>query len=288
MDETRTLTLDDGRTLAYTDSGDPDGQPIIFFHGNPGSRYMRHPDDDYTASLGARIIVPDRPGYGQSDFQKGRTLLDMGNDIAQLADALKLDTFALMGVSAGGPYVLSTAYRLGERVRVGAVVSGAAPFNRDGALDDVNDTYRQAYQVAKWPGWLLRILMRAQMKREAKDLDGYWQEVLGRASEADRATLERPEIAAQVKAYRPEAVRRGVQGWVHEARLVVTPWGFPLNDITPTIHLWYWNDDTIVPTQMGRFLEAALPNTVSHFLPGGGHFAFFDHWGDILRPLIAN
>lgn len=286
-DDTKRIQLKDGRTLAYTEHGDLSGKPVIFFHGNPGSRYMRHPDDSLTESLGVRMIVPDRPGYGESDFLKGRRLIDMGNDISQLADALNLNQFAVMGVSAGGPYVAATAYNLKDRVTSGAIVSGSAPFNRDNALDDVNDTYRQAYKVAKWPGWILRPLMRAQMNREFKKPDEYWQEVLGRASDSDRAILERPEIAQQVRAYRPEAVRNGVEGWVLEARLLVSDWGFPLNDVKTPIHLWYWAQDSIVPPQMGRFLEQSLPNTIPHFLPGGGHFSFFDHWADILKELTA-
>ena len=32
------LRLSDGRQLGYADYGDPDGTPVMFFHGTPGSR----------------------------------------------------------------------------------------------------------------------------------------------------------------------------------------------------------------------------------------------------------
>ena len=123
-DDTKTITLKDGRTLAYTEHGDSGGAPVILFHGNPGSRFMRHPDESLTASLGVRLITPDRPGYGLSDFQPNRKLIDMGDDIALLADTLDLDKFAIMGISAGGPYVVATAYTLRDRITRGAIVSG--------------------------------------------------------------------------------------------------------------------------------------------------------------------
>lgn len=32
----KTIQLSDGRTLAYLESGDPNGQPVFYFHGGPG------------------------------------------------------------------------------------------------------------------------------------------------------------------------------------------------------------------------------------------------------------
>ncbi len=71
-----------------------------------------------------------------------------------------------------------------------------------------------------------------------------------------------------------------------EASILVAPWGFPLEEIRTEVHLWYWEGDTIVPPQMGRYLASRLPRAVPHFLPGGGHFSIFTHWKDILAPLV--
>lgn len=47
-------------------------------------------------------------------------LLDWPNDVTHLADALKLERFALFGWSGGGPYALACAYKIPHRVtRVG-------------------------------------------------------------------------------------------------------------------------------------------------------------------------
>jgi pimeloyl-ACP methyl ester carboxylesterase len=67
------ITLRDGRTLAYAEYGDPDGKPVFYFHGTPGSRLEHHPDDAIARERGVRIITADRPGYGHSDFQPHRT-----------------------------------------------------------------------------------------------------------------------------------------------------------------------------------------------------------------------
>ena len=83
----QTLTLADGRRLGYAEYGDPAGTPIIFLQGTPSSRLM-HPDETITAQRAVRLIVIDRPGFGLSDFQPGRTLLDWPRDLTEFADKL--------------------------------------------------------------------------------------------------------------------------------------------------------------------------------------------------------
>ena len=47
-----TLTLPDGRTLAYDDVGDPAGTPVVYLHGTPDSRLARPPDSTAGAAIG--------------------------------------------------------------------------------------------------------------------------------------------------------------------------------------------------------------------------------------------
>ncbi len=279
------IRLEDGRRLAFAESGDPAGMPVLFFHGNPGSRYMRHPDDRLTYHLGVRLITPDRPGYGLSDYQPDRTLLDFPSDIEQLANMLGLGRFAVMGVSAGGPYVAVCAWRLGERITQAAIVSGAAPFDRPGALSGVNRDYRGAYTLAGWPEWLLHPIMAMHDRTVRSNPRRALGALLAHSSPADRAILSEPAIAAQVQGYRFEASRQGIRGMRREAAILVAPWGFPLEEIHPEVHLWYWDGDSIVPPQMGRYLASRIPRAVPHFLPGGGHFSLFTHWKEILTSL---
>jgi pimeloyl-ACP methyl ester carboxylesterase len=80
------------------------GKPVVFFQGTPSSRLFHRPDESIALSLGARIIAIDRSGFGLSDFQPGRMLLDWPHDVVALADALKIDRFAVVGISGGGPF----------------------------------------------------------------------------------------------------------------------------------------------------------------------------------------
>jgi pimeloyl-ACP methyl ester carboxylesterase len=77
--------------------------------------------------LEVRLIAVDRPGYGMSDAKRGRTLLDWPDDVIELADALSLEKFAVMGVSGGGPYGLSCAFKIPERLTKTVIVGGMGP-----------------------------------------------------------------------------------------------------------------------------------------------------------------
>ena len=110
------ITLAHGRTLGFAEYGEPEGTPVLFFPGTPSGRLFQHPDESIAASLGARGITVDRPGYGLSDFQRSRTLLNWPDDVEELADALGFDRFPVAGISGGTPYVAACALKIPERL----------------------------------------------------------------------------------------------------------------------------------------------------------------------------
>jgi pimeloyl-ACP methyl ester carboxylesterase/diadenosine tetraphosphate (Ap4A) HIT family hydrolase len=283
-----TITLRDGRILAYTEHGDLCGKSVFFLHGNPSSRLMRHPDETIVEKLGARIITPDRPGYGRSDFQPGRKLLDYPDDMVQLADALGIDRFAVFGVSAGGPYVAACAYKLAERITRAAIVSGAAPMNRRGAFEGMHPAWKTAFRATRdLPAWLLRAPLWVQSRSASRTPEQALTNFASMLSDTDREKLRRPEIRARVVLSRAESTRQGHRGWVHEAKIIMSPWGFRLEKISTPVHLWYWEGDLAIPPQMGRYLESRIPNTSGHFFPDGGHLSIYDYWGEIIEALVA-
>src|SRR5215469_15494010 len=89
------IRLRDGRRLAFAEWGEPHGMPVIHHHGTPGSRLEHEGAPVVYQAAGVRVITPDRPGYGLSDPLPGRTLLDWPADVAELADALGLERFAI-------------------------------------------------------------------------------------------------------------------------------------------------------------------------------------------------
>lgn len=94
-----TFTLSDGRKLGYADYGDPNGKPILYQHGIPGSRIEATRYHDLGKELGLRIVSIDRPGYGWSTpFSEygARSVKTWAEDVGALTEHLKLDEYAVM------------------------------------------------------------------------------------------------------------------------------------------------------------------------------------------------
>jgi pimeloyl-ACP methyl ester carboxylesterase len=106
----------DGRSLGVAEFGDPDGTVILWAHGGPGSRLEPSWLDAASARVGLRIIGVDRPGYGMSTPQPGRTISSVVADMLGVTDQLSIRSFATVGVSTGGSYALALAALAPSRV----------------------------------------------------------------------------------------------------------------------------------------------------------------------------
>jgi pimeloyl-ACP methyl ester carboxylesterase len=281
------IRLNDGRLLAYAESGSPQGKPLIFFHGTPGSRLFHHPDESIALSLGARIISPDRPGFGLSDFKPGRTLLDWPDDVVQLADALNLDKFAVAGHSGGGPYVAACALKIPHRLTRAALISSMAPLSAPEATKGMMWRNRLLFTLArdsrmlnKFSWWLISLAYN-------ENPDRFFTFEATLASHSEAKMITRADVKPLLIQDYAEAVRAGDSGIRWEMVMLANPWGFRLQDIAMEIHLWHGEQDARTPIAMGRYLANTIPNCHTTFLAAEGHDVIFLHWKEILSTLIT-
>ncbi len=269
------ITLPDGRLLSYAEYWDPAGRPVFYFHGTPGSRLEHAPLPADVGLPPVRLIVPDRPGYGFSSFQRGRRLLDWPADVARLADALGLDQFAVVGVSGGGPHAAACAYALPHRVTGVALVSSLAPTNRPGGLDGLSSLVRIAFRLGRYFPWVLPPLVArlADPRNSASAFEaGHW----GNLCPSDQGILARPEVSRLMAQSFRESARQGVRAYAQDVAVYARPWGFDLGAIVPLVHLWHGDSDTILPAHMGYYLAASIPRNRLVVVRGGGHFMVVD------------
>ena len=279
------ISLPDGRTLGFAEYGDPSGRPVFFFPGTPSGRLFHHPDESIALSLGARVFAIDRPGYGLSDFQPGRTLLDWPDDVVHLADALGIHRFSVAGISGGGPHVVACAFRIPDRLIAAAIVSGLGPIDWEGAMEGMPRDRRVGVRLGKRAPWLVRPLLWLTLNPH-RDSERFYERMVAQSSEVDRATLARPEIRAMLIENWAEANRRGVRGYAWETVIFSRPWGFRLEDIAMEVRLWHGEDDASMPIALGHYLARTIPKCHSTFLPGEGHFLVFDRWEEILTATV--
>lgn len=108
------VTIGD-RQIHYIDQGE--GPALLWIHGFPLSAELyRH----QLRIPGMRHIVPDLPGFGQSDpypDPEETTIQHYSRDLLGLLDALKIDTMVLAALSMGGYIALDMMRTAPERIR---------------------------------------------------------------------------------------------------------------------------------------------------------------------------
>lgn len=280
------IKLPDGRHLGYAEWGDPQGSPILLFHGTPGSRYFRHPEESIITSQGIRLIVPERPGYGLSDFQPERKILDWADDVLALADAIELERFGIIGYSGGGPHAAACALRIPHRLNGVALVSCPASFGAPNATDDMVWLNRvlfglshESYALAKLSWWF----MNAAFSRSP---DGFMDFLSGLSPESEREISRDTEVRAIMVEDFAEAHITGIDGAAWETVLLAREWGFRPEDITVAVSLWQGEEDVRTPPTMGRLLAATIPNCQANFCPGEGHEVIYRHWTEIVLSVL--
>jgi len=279
-----TILLSDGRRLGFAEYGNPSGTPVFYCHGMPGSRLQRHPNEEVLLAAGVRLIVADRPGCGLSTFQPRRRLLDWPADMAQLADTLGIDRFAVVGVSGGGPHALACAYAMPSRLSGVAILSSPAPLNHRGALKDWGRYARLGLRIAALSPSLFYAVLWC-FGNPARDPVAFWTTGVANLSAADHRILGQPDLLSVLIEDTREALRQGLRGYWWDLVLLAKPWGFSPSGIALPVHLWHGEADTVVPVSMGRALATSIPRCHSRFLPGEGHLLVYDHLADIFATL---
>ncbi len=288
LDAGGTVNLSDGRVLGYVQHGDPEGKPVLAFHGIPSSRLASRVFHQAALDLGIRIIGLDRPGMGLSDYRPGRRLLDWPDDVIEFADRAAIERFAVVGGSGGVPSTLACAYKIPQRLTSVAVLFGPGPPGAPGAAGGGSRSRRmRSFLARKGPLWIPELGMRATSRALQRDPDQAFRRIFRDLSAPDRSALDRPDVKRQYVAMMREAFRTGARGAALDYVLIKRPWGFRLEDIAATVHLWHGEDDTLVPPAMGRYLARVIPDCRARFLPDEGHFSLLSrHVEEILTVLV--
>lgn len=269
--EPQFATMRDGRKLAYAEYGTPRGAPAFYFHGTPGGRLEGRHLDEAARLHNVRLIAVDRPGYGHSDFKRDRKIEDWPADVADLAETLSIDRFAVVGLSGGGPHAQACAAAMPGRVTTAAIVSGAG--SPEATLDG--------------HGRIARIFLRAML---ALSPIFAWWTALWTAFWAprtkqwmiprwiDRVVMRRREVREAFAEEVRDALRPGGKAMAQDLVLFSRPWGFSPRDVGAVpVRLWHGDADKVVPVSIGRYYAREIPGCRATFVEGAGHMMILDH-----------
>lgn len=285
----QSITLPDGRVLAYADIGHATDFPVFYFHGFPGSRVEAGFSRHIAPEVGARVISVERPGYGKSSFHSDRNISDWPGDVVALADALGIDKFAILGVSTGGVYALACALQIPERLLNVGIACTPAPVDAIAIRREMDWLSRMGFHLAHDHSVLGELILGRFLGLMVKYQTGLFLNLISlSAAAADRDALKDPLFRDSVLASLREAYRAGHRGPFYDLHLVSRKWDFDLGHIKLPVHLWHGKADTVVPVAMGQYLFEQLADCQTYLLEGEGHFSLtVNYMEHALRTLMT-
>jgi pimeloyl-ACP methyl ester carboxylesterase len=283
--------LVDDRTVRVRTAGDPDGFPVVYFHGTPGSRLDLGFADELVAAAGVRLISFDRPGYGgSSPVPFG--LLRVADDVLRIADQIGVEQFAPLGLSGGGPFALATGLVAGARVARIGVASGAGPFQEvPGALEGLSEIDAKAVALLPGSPTEAAVIFASYFEptleaiRQGDDaIRAHFEPVL---SAHDKELFADPLLGGSLITSVREGLRHGAEGAAWDNAAWVGAWEIEPAAIRTPVLLWYGDEDLMATPAHAHWLDDHLPDARLVMRPGEGHFGILEHLPEMLSELIA-
>jgi pimeloyl-ACP methyl ester carboxylesterase len=271
------LQLADGRLLAWTRWGPPDGRPVLFCTGAGTSGSLGF-GTDVLPRLGLQLLSIDRPGLGRSSPHPDKTLATWVDDIGELVSRLALVNPMAVGFSQGA--VFAAALAGAEVVTAAALVSGQDDLvaQREhlpaevAALVDATardpDTVEQEIARTANPDWL-------------------WGLVIETSDEVDRQVYLADGFGPHFRQALDEGFAQGPAGYARDLVNALGPWLQPPERIAVPVELWYGALDTspVHSPDHGRTLARRFPNCHHRLLGSEGGSLLWTRSGQILMAL---
>ncbi len=146
-------------------SGPEDGRPLMLLHGWPDSARTWDAMLPALHGAGYRTIAPFLRGHGPTRFRDAATMrsgevVAMAQDVLDLADALGLERFGIVGHDWGARIAYTVACVAPERVAAAAVLATAWDRN------DPDQTVSMPQNQALWYQWLMALERGAALVRD--------------------------------------------------------------------------------------------------------------------------
>ena len=280
--------LPDGRQFSFIEFGKSGGWPVFYFHGVPASCYEALlVNEDEIKRFGLRIIAPNRPGVGQSTFQRDRKFDDWPKDVLSLADHLNIERFAVLGNSGGSAYVLACALQIPDRLSAVVIVSGAWQMNLPVAMRNLSGPNRLFWWIAAKLPWLLTTVLRSMRPSrisQEKLLKSFRKMMQPRDYKAIQLR-NRPKIVAETLI----CGLAQLEGSMVEVQLYVKPSGLDVGSVNIPVYFFHGEQDKNVPIELVREKLPDLPNaTLITYLYEAHISTLCNHFDDIGAVLIAS
>jgi pimeloyl-ACP methyl ester carboxylesterase len=292
--EFRRIRVREDASLNVAIAGDPTNLAVILLHGFPESHRTwrgvapRLADQFY-------LIMPDQLGFAGSDrpqeveaYSSERLVAD----IFALAEALGLESFALVGHDWGGAIAWGAALRGDPRLTRLAIINAPHPaIFQKSVIEDADQRDASQYITAfRTPGF--------EQAVEAMGYEAFFAKSFSK--HADLSLISESEKQQYLAEWSQPGGLAAMLNWYRGSKIIVPPSGLTvalpdfllraLPKVTvPTLVIWGMKDKALLPIQLDG-LDALVDHLSIVRLPGAGHFAPWEAPEEVasaLEPFLA-
>ena len=261
----------DGRRIRHRESGAGDG--ILFMHGFPQTGHCWRRVADLLSSR-FRMLVPDVPGFGESDPPAVHDAPSVARMMCGYLDALDVSEAIVVGHDWGGAFALRMALAHAEHVRGLVVVN--SPFRE---VSPLHSWYVGLFNLPVLPEVVFRvagdkIIAAVLHAAAAKEYRSVFE---GEPAKVYQEAYSDPERVGSALAYYRTVTRRAFVRQVNtrlRGRFVRTDavQGEPQRTVeVPTLLAWGMKDPALPPGLL-EGIKRDIPHAEIVELPRCGHF----------------
>lgn len=248
-DSVLNIHLDDRMMPAET-FGDPDGTPVIFFHGMLDGNSMT---DGLRRLLHERrfhMICPVRPSFGHAAPDETGPIATaparLARDIEKLLDSTGAKRPILFGHMAGIIYAFAAAAHLGPRVRGILSVAGGVPLVSSSQFASMSVRQRIVALTARYTPRVLPFVIRAGINQLDNDGERQFLHSLYQNSPHDLRAIADPEIRDIILSGYHFTIAQGHRAFEIDSYHVVRDWNNLVAETDHPIEMLHGVDDPVV------------------------------------------
>jgi len=282
------MTLGDGRIYQYFEQGDRKGKPILQIHSLMSAVEFPKSVGHKLNTSACRMISPARAGYGKSEPNPKRNMIDVVDsavdDLIELLDHLGIKNVILL-TGWAGPIAQRLALK-DSRVK-GIVLSGAVPVWRKSYLDSLPPRYRNLLKTSihapKAVPYLLRV---AKALIDSGNVSTFMRG-LHKGNSVDPKGLEKDEDTREAfKTLFPHLSGQGVSAFAGDLPSIHTDWTHDTRKLTIPVTIAMGSKNIAQPPDAVLEYINAAPQTKLVKIEGADSYQNATHFEDILEAVI--
>lgn len=276
------ITLSGGHTITYCDYGPADGRPLIVFHSGFGSRLAIPPNYlDVCERTNRRIIIPDRPGLGKTNFIDGHPA-QWNAQLQELIDLLEIDTYDILGCIISTQMAMSYAASADSRLEK-VILASPIFLNTDNDTQYLTEILAPAARYVKQSAQFARDIYELWLKSVTLSLDKHYKNMLDESiGSAERELFERENIMQLLTDAFKEGARQSLDGILNEMVFCMTPLNLDLANFTKPVEAWCGTEDKRITVEGVKEIFKDFPNCQLHFPEGYSEHLYYSLFEEII------